>query len=245
MERIDHRPFTIERENADTAVLLLHGIVSTPAHFRHLLSQIPETISLYALLLDGHGGSVEDFSHTSMKKWKVQVAQQLEFLCQKYRCIYIVAHSMGTLFAINAAVSHPEKVKGLFLLAAPLRPQLPFRTFRTCLQAARGKTNPQVTLLRNDVSVCMQGPLYRYLGWIPRFLEFFALVRQTRKVLPQLTTPTKAFQSHTDELVRLRAANDLKTNPIIQTTILYGSGHFAYSEEDTALLRRELKNLLI
>ena len=51
------------------AVLMLHGILGTPDHFRELLPLVPENWSVHALLLDGHGGAVEDFSHTSMEKW--------------------------------------------------------------------------------------------------------------------------------------------------------------------------------
>lgn len=65
---------------AENAVLFIHGIVGTPQHFAPLIPLVPEGWSLYNLLLDGHGGSVEAFSHTSMKKWRAQVSAAVEEL---------------------------------------------------------------------------------------------------------------------------------------------------------------------
>ena len=38
-----------------------------------LLSLVPDNISVYNVLLDGHGKGVKEFSKTSMKKWKKQI----------------------------------------------------------------------------------------------------------------------------------------------------------------------------
>ena len=103
------------------AILLIHGILSSSKHFDFLLPHIPEDLPCYDLLLDGHGGNVEDFSRTSMKKWKAQVSAKVQQLLAQYDELIIVAHSMGTLFCIDEALRLPQQVCGLFLMASPLR----------------------------------------------------------------------------------------------------------------------------
>ena len=68
-----HRTYARIVPGAGTAVLMVHGIVGTPRHFDWLIPEFDETWSVYNILLDGHGGSVDDFAETSMKKWKEQV----------------------------------------------------------------------------------------------------------------------------------------------------------------------------
>ena len=112
---------------ADIAVLFIHGICGTPNHFRDVIpleERIPDNISVYNLLLDGHGGTVSDFAASSGKKWAEKVAAVYETLAKEHKEIYVVGHSMGTLFALRLAAAHPEKVKKLFLLAVPMRPCL-------------------------------------------------------------------------------------------------------------------------
>ena len=56
-------------------------------------------------------------------------------LCEKYENVYIVAHSMGTFFAMEAANAHPDKVKGIILLQTPLKigvkPSAAINTFKS------------------------------------------------------------------------------------------------------------------
>ena len=68
---MDHSEY-IRVNSSETAVLMIHGIAGTPAHFRELIPVIPEDWAVYNILLDGHGKNVEDFGRSSMQKWKDQ-----------------------------------------------------------------------------------------------------------------------------------------------------------------------------
>lgn len=241
---IDHREYIRETQNKALAILMLHGIAGTPSHFRELLPVIPAELSVYNLLLDGHGGSVEDFSATSMKKWKTQVQARLDDLLSKYSKLFIVAHSMGTLFAIQAAIDHPDRIAGLFLLAVPTRPWVRFSTLCTSLEVAFGRSSPKAVAMANASSIRQEPHLYKYIGWLPRMWELLLEIRRVRRLLPQLAVPTLTFQSQVDELVSARSAKDLEGHPSIKNTLLYSSGHFAYSPPDTALLQDRLKTFL-
>ena len=116
-----HTEYIRSVPGAKSAVLMIHGILCTPNFFRDFVKEIPENISVYNILLDGHGGDVSDFTKTSMVKWREQVHGIFDALCQRYESLVIVGHSMGSLFAIEGAVHRPDKVKSIFLVACPLK----------------------------------------------------------------------------------------------------------------------------
>ena len=241
-----HREYKRIVPGGDKAILLIHGILGTPNHFGPLLAQIPENISVYNLLLDGHGGSVRDFSHTSKKKWEAQVEAAAEELAKSHKKIYIAAHSLGCLLAIGQAV-RDRRIRGLFLLAAPLRLRLRLAMFSTSLKIFFGRVRPDDTralAAQNCCGITLSKNPLPYFGWIPRFLELFALIRETRKRLPSLAVPCRAYPSAEDEMVSLKSADILAENPWVTVTVLKHSSHYDYSQEDLSLLTREFTKFL-
>lgn len=243
---MDHSEYIRITENGRDAVLMIHGIAGTPAHFKDLMPAIPETWSVYNILLDGHGKTVADFGTTSMNRWKAQVRGKLDALLEKHERIVIVAHSMGTLFAIQAAIDFPDRIAGLFLLAVPLQIHVPPDTVAAGLRVALGKAQGHETAsaMAAASSIQIGGPLYRYIGWAPRLLELLEEIKRVRTLLPRMRVPCQAFQSRADELVSMEAAKELERNSRIQVTVLENSGHFAYGSADAALLRQRLRKTL-
>jgi len=229
------------------AILLVHGFAGTPAHFRDLLPVIPATWSVCNILLDGHGGNVRAFGKSSMKRWKAQFCGMLDMLLAQHEKVLIVAHSMGTLFAIRAAVDMPERIAGLFLLAVPLRPRVKLSTVFTALRVMRGNiaSNDKCALaMRQDTAIQIEGQLWNYVGWIPRLAELLAEIVRVQRILPQLAVPCQCFQSQEDELVSVRSAATLQNYTCIQNTMLYESGHFAYGPLDMKLLQTRLAGVI-
>ena len=88
-------------QNADTAILFIHGILGKPDYFNPFLPLVPAGWTVKNILLKGHGGSVRDLAAASMAEWKQQVHEALSHLRADHAHVYIAAHSMGTLFAIR------------------------------------------------------------------------------------------------------------------------------------------------
>lgn len=243
---MEHKEYIRIAHGSKKAVLMIHGIAGSPAHFRELLPVVPEDWSVYNILLDGHGGKVADFSATSMKKWKAQVADTVKQLLQRHEKIVIVAHSMGTLFALQAAVDHPEQVASLFLLAVPLRvriaPNMVEGTLRVALKKTEGFKMAEEMV--DDCSIDLDEKLYRYIGWTPRFLELLEEIKRVRGILPRVRIPCVVFQSEKDELVSVESAQDLQRNRRMEVIMLKDSGHFAYRPEDLKLLQQRLREML-
>ena len=236
---MDHKPYVRYVPDSHYAVLMVHGIVGTPAQFRDLIPVIPEDWSVYNILLEGHGGTVRDFSRASMASWKMQVDAQLHVLLARHRQILIVGHSMGTLFAIQAAVRAARRVPALFLLQVPLTPHLPPSTCISSLQLALGRVKPgsKAQTMENATAMTLTNQLWQYLGWIPRYLELFQAARQGRAQARQLSLPTVCIHSQHDELVSRRTYQYLRQLPHVTLHLLPSSRHFYYPPEDLTTLK--------
>ncbi len=235
---------------AKTAVLFIHGICGTPNHFRTVLpleDLVPADCSVYNLRLDGHGGTAADFGGSSMKAWKRQVRQIFEDLRKTHQKVILVGHSMGTLFSIQLAVSHPDRVAALFLLGVPLQVNLRLFGIRNFLRFGFGKLDEQDPVqkaLQMASGIRPTKKLWQYLSWIPRMLELFGQMRETGKCLQALSVPTFAFQSRRDEVVSLRSGERLEESRSVCVKTLPGSTHFYYPPAEKQMLQQQFLRLL-
>ena len=197
------------------------------------------------LLLEGHGGSVRDFSAASMDRWKQQVCKALQMLRADHNRVVIAAHSMGTLLALQEAVKEP--VAALFLLNVPLsvRPTLQLLpTVRAVCRRPSPLDDQRLLAARNACSIQQDPRFWRYLGWVPRYAELFSEIGRTRKLVQSLTVPCYAYFSLKDEMVSPKSAGFLAGNPCITVKTLAGSGHFYYTPEDLRLLQADFSHML-
>lgn len=237
----------IRETHSDTIVLFIHGILGTPDHFKDFIKLLPETISVYNMLLDGHGKTPRDFSETSMKKWKEQVSLTVQKLAAKYDNIIIVAHSMGTLFAVNEGIRYRDKIKALLLLNTPLSVNVKPSAVKNGLKIVFEKEEKDDVILqamKDGCSIELDKKLYNYFGWLPRYVELLAEISKTKEILPMLDIPCYIFQSKNDELVSEKSHNFFKTNPEITYYLLKNSCHFHYSDEDKKIMLNEFKKII-
>lgn len=246
---MSHEPYIRLVPGARCAVLMIHGILGSPEHFRDLLPLVPESWSVMNILLEGHGGGPLDFAGASMDGWRSQVFACIDSLLERHEKIVIVAHSMGTLFSLQASLRRPDQIAGLFLLGSPTRIFVQPATAMNSVLMALGyvdKSNRSFADMEREVSVRTTPWLPVYLTWVPRFLELFREIHRTRKILPQITVPTQVFQSKNDELVSFSSRHDFENHPVIVCTCLLEehSGHFGYGDGDLKLLQTRFVEML-
>lgn len=240
-----HTEYIREVPDSKTAVLFIHGILGTPHHFHRLVEVVPEEWSVYNILLEGHGKTVDDFAGATMEQWKRQVHRLIIRLNRKYDNIIITAHSMGTLFAVEEAVKNP-KVKSLFLLNVPLKVHLYPKTVMDSLKIIFERVKPDdkaVMAVRDAYSITPDKHLWKYLRWIPNYLDLFAEIKRARKCVSQIKVPCFVFYSKKDELVAASSVKYFRENPHIRCKLLTESGHFYYEEADMEAIIKGFKKL--
>lgn len=246
-EKSKHQEYLNIVPNSETAILFIHGIAGTPNHFKDFISKVPPHISVCNMLLDGHGKGVKDFSATSMAKWESQVNEKIDLLLSTHSNIIIVGHSMGTLFAIEQAVSHPDRIKSLFLLAVPLKVRVKLNntsTLKICFGLKIKPDDIKTLTDKESYGIASDRHLYRYLGFIPRYIELFKKISSTKKLIPRISVPCLVFQSEHDEVVAKSSKKLLQGNLKLKIRTLNNSGHNYYSKADKELLMKEFEKLI-
>lgn len=224
--------------DADTAILYVHGILGTPMQFEAFFP-LAEGYSQCSLQLDGHGGDAKAFGKSSMEKWKAQVEAKVQALLQTHRYLILVAHSMGTLFAISESIRYSDRVKGIFLVDVPLSIRIRPSLIGNCWKVFRGRIRPEdlrALAAQRAYGIGTDRKIWRYLGWIPRYLELFREIRRVRTQVPRISVPCVAVQSGEDEMVAASASVCLRVNPGISVREMPHSTHFYYTAEDTEQL---------
>ncbi|MBQ3157534.1 MAG: alpha/beta fold hydrolase [Clostridia bacterium] len=238
-----HAPFRRIVPGAECAVLFIHGINATPRFFDETLSAVPENCSVHALLLPGHGGTVKDFARHTSAEWTAHVRAAVEELRKTHRRLYIVGHSLGTLLAIREAVREDRQIAGLLLLCVPLRIwSRPSAWVRNTGKALLGITSPEE--LRTCYGTEIDWRVWRYIGWIPRYLELFRESAAARQEIARLNVPTIAFMAKKDEQVSLRSVKEMEGNPAIEVRYMPDSRHHEFAPGDKAAVTAALRAML-
>ncbi len=227
---MDHREYIRLQDNADTAVLLIHGIISTPRHFDRLVKRIPDKVSVCNILLKGHGGRVRDFSKATMAEWHKQVSSWLTRLCRTHERVIVVGYSLGTLLTL-ANIDRFDKVCGVLLFNPPLytkvSPTIMWSNLKCCFGVVNHSDPVELARFRS-IGTTMEPWLWKYLLWIPNFRALLRLSKHCRPLAASLRCPCYVLLSAKDELVKLRSRSCFDENSNAHVRVFEHSGHSFY-----------------
>ncbi len=117
---IDAEPF--EWQGRGPALLFVHGFTGTPWEIRPIADAMRERgWAISAIMLAGHGQSVDDLARATWSDWITEVDAAAERLIASHGRVVYVGCSLGALLALDSAVRHQDAgVAGLVSLAAAL-----------------------------------------------------------------------------------------------------------------------------
>lgn len=229
-------------EGSKSGVLFVHCMFGSPKYYNDYIDLVPEDWSIHNVLLVGHGGSVREYGSTTMDDWKKRVYDEFERMCGLYENVYIVSHSLGTLFSIRLAKQHPEKLKGLFLLSTPVRPIVTFRMMKTVAKVIMDldTTNDKIAQSGKErYSLLMTKNLFDFVWCIPNFISLLKEIFEVRKYIKDVEVPCWAVFSKHDELVRSSAQEYFREVENAKIIMLEHSYHFYYRGNDYTYLQEQ------
>ncbi len=95
-------------------LVLVHGTGCSADSWRYQVNGLSREFEVVALDLPGHGAS-DPAADPSIERYATTVSSLLERLGR--RKAFVAGHSMGGAVALQAALEHPELLKGLVLVA--------------------------------------------------------------------------------------------------------------------------------
>ncbi|MFI4962311.1 MAG: alpha/beta hydrolase [Legionellales bacterium] len=108
-------PFDQRGSGTERALLLIHGLSSSPAVFRYLIPKLKQYDAIVCPLLPGHGQSVALFRRVKVSEWLETVRIACEDLCKHYTKVDILGFSLGGLLACELTKIY--NLNHLYLLA--------------------------------------------------------------------------------------------------------------------------------
>jgi esterase/lipase len=105
-----------------SAVLLIHGFLSSPAEVRSLGERLHAAgHHVLGVRLKGHGTSPWDLRSRSWHDWAASVERGYDILKAFSQSVHIVGFSTGGLLALNYAANHPNiKIKSVTSICTPV-----------------------------------------------------------------------------------------------------------------------------
>ena len=239
-----HKPFKHENKNSDTMIIFVHGIVEGPTQFKSFAKAIEENYSYSAVLLNGHGTSGRNFVRSNKDKWIETVEKEIIKHKDKYENIILVGHSMGSLISILLSLKYKDNIKGLVLIATPLKVFVKLRMIVSSIRYIfKKEKNDKLAKKFEEVVSVDRCSLVTYMKWTFRYMDLFYLINITKKHLNKIDVPSLIIQSRNDELVSYRSLkmfkNKLKNN--YKVFEFKESGHFYYKEDELKDILNEFK----
>ena len=239
-----HKPFMNEKKDSKTIIIFVHGIVEGPDQFKAFAKAIEEDYSYSAVLLNGHGTSGRNFVRSNKDKWIETVEREIVKYKDNYENIILVGHSMGSLISILLSLKYKDKVKGLVLIATPLKVFVKWRIIRSSIRYIfkKEENDKLAKEIAKMVSVD-RCSLLTYMKWTFRYMDLFYLIYITKKHLNEINVPTLVVQSQNDELVSYKSLKVFKNKLKNKYKIfqLKNSGHFCYLDNELKDLLKEFK----
>lgn len=99
---------TLGPEDAQGAVLLVHGFAGAPTDFAHLPGELAEAGWRVRMpLLPGHGTSPFDLEKVTADELEAAVLSEYDRLADEHGCVVVGGHSMGAALATLVAAKRP------------------------------------------------------------------------------------------------------------------------------------------
>lgn len=124
MEIIQQHPLTnsFTLKGKGQAVLMIHGLTSTPHVFRELAQAIYNQFgwTIVAPLLPGHGKTFEHLQKATASDWMEFVENEMNTLAQDFSKVHLVGLSMGGTLCAHLATKFPTQTQSTTLFAPAL-----------------------------------------------------------------------------------------------------------------------------
>lgn len=142
------------RETADHAVLLLHGLSSSPLELRFIARYLTEEgFVTHTPKLAGYSAGT---GHTPMEQWISAAVAEFDALCAHYRHVSICGLSMGATLAASVAQERPA-ARAILLLSVTLNYDgwaMPWYRFLLCGSITR-RCDRDSVIARKSRSACV------------------------------------------------------------------------------------------
>lgn len=243
---IIHKAVLRKCKEADTAILMTHGIFGSPNQFTDMGEYFFEKgYTTQTLLLPGHGGTTKDFAETRAYMWRAYLKVAAQKLKETHKNIVLMGHSMGGLLSIEAAKD--IGCCALILIGTPTSINTSLTSARTAHKSVigdnvDGNEEDMVKLYSVDPPKAWEA-----LSWSHPLMDLVEMCREITTFLPDINIPVLISQCNKDTTIGLESLNKLATGlnkNVVEAVILENSNHSHFIPEERAILISRIESFL-
>ena len=181
------------------AVLFIHGLSAKKEDNEYFLDKLKKyrNIDLYTFTLPGHEN--DKVTKSTGKEWLEKSEEELKKILERYKKVTIVAHSMGTIIAVNLA-SRYKQVDKLVLISSAFV----FGNFKQ-------NKDDLVKIIRNkvdkEVGTGFEGALKKFFE-IPKsvMIEYKKLADNNKENIKKIKCPTLILHGSIDNVISIKSS---------------------------------------
>ncbi|HIQ01384.1 MAG TPA: alpha/beta fold hydrolase [Anaerolineales bacterium] len=200
---LDPSPFLLE--GGPVGALLIHGFTGSPPEMRMIGDYLHERgLTVSGPLLPGHGTTVEEMNRCRWTDWVAHTEAALADLQARCEAVFVGGLSMGSLLTLYLAAHRPD-LSGAILYSPAvmvadrliyLTPVLKYLIRRKSKSGESDLTDPEAD---RRLWSYEENPVFAAH-------EVLKLIRQVRRLLPQVTCPLLIIHSTRDRAIHPESA---------------------------------------
>jgi carboxylesterase len=260
----DHK---IDLPGGNHSVLLIHGLTGSPFEMKYLARNLNKAgFTVKGPCLEGHCSTLKNLSKTSWKDWYRSVRESFIEMRKSSDSVSAVGLCMGALLSLHLSYEFGSEVAALSLISTtlfydgwslpwfkfllPVAYYTPFKFIYSYSEAEpygiknKALRERIVNLMKNDSIAYTKTPA-------ASMHELFKLIKEVKKELPAITTPTLILHSSEDDLTSIKNPDYVEKkvgSKIVRKIILDDSYHMMtidnqrdrVAEETIKFLREQL-----
>ena len=207
------RPRYYNGSSQKKAILIIHGFTGHPGDMDYLGNQLNKNLDITVSIprLSGHGTNATDFRSTVAIDWMRSAIDSYLDLKANFDKIIVAGLSMGGLLSLQLAGGFP--LEKMILIAPALYASdrlLPIAHFLKLFNI-KMKQNSYENSLKNSETEeerLITEDYYKY-HYSKQISELHKLMLSTRKIIPDIKTPSLIIASLEDKVVPLKAAEEI------------------------------------
>ena len=176
------------------AVMFIHGLSAKREDNEYFINKMKEypNIELFTFTLPGHKNDMT--TKSTGKEWLDKSEEELKKILKKHKKVTIVAHSMGTILAVNLASRYKE-INKLVLISSAFK----FGNFKQNKEDLKKIITNKVN---KEVGTGFEGAIKKFFT-IPKsvMIEYKKLADNNKENIKKVTCPTLLLHGDIDNVI--------------------------------------------
>jgi pimeloyl-ACP methyl ester carboxylesterase len=106
--------------HSESKIIFLHGLLGSQTYWNEVVPELSSNHELVLMDLLGFGDSPKPHAEYTVAEHLSKIDQTINLIVPKKENFALVGHSMGAILALDYIIEHPDQVRKLVLINAPM-----------------------------------------------------------------------------------------------------------------------------